>query len=233
MKSDKPRIKSKTKLYKVWSAMKERCFKTKHPKYKNYGGRGIKVCDRWRNSFDKFKADVGDRPTEGHSLDRINNDGNYEPANCRWATREQQARNKRNSKYYTYEGKTQTIRDWADEYAMDPELAAQRAKRGWCIERILKTPKIEYPKMFDYGFESRSMQSWADKLRVSRSFIYRRISKGKSMEEVVRDAEAKSGFQFQPFVMDMEKNEKELRELAEADGIDFDDMMKKASRHFE
>lgn len=83
-----------TQLYRAWLAMKDRCYNINNICYSHYGGRGIVVCDRWRNSFDNFVLDMGERP-EGHSLDRIDNNGNYEPNNCRWATVTEQNRNKR------------------------------------------------------------------------------------------------------------------------------------------
>jgi hypothetical protein len=88
--------KSKTRIYNIWASMKARCFNPKKDKYKYYGGRGVTVCERWRNSFENFLADMGEPPSARHSIDRINNDGNYEPSNCRWATPLEQAHNKRN-----------------------------------------------------------------------------------------------------------------------------------------
>lgn len=84
-----------TKIYRVWLDMKKRCFVKSFKYYKNYGGRGIKVCDKWKYSFTAFLKDMGSSPSENHSIDRINNDGNYEPSNCRWATRTEQNMNQR------------------------------------------------------------------------------------------------------------------------------------------
>jgi len=84
-----------TPEYRTWTGMKERCCNSRKRSFKDYGGRGIRVCDRWLNSFESFLTDMGPKPSSAHSIDRINNDGNYEPGNCRWATASQQARNKR------------------------------------------------------------------------------------------------------------------------------------------
>tara|TARA_R110000868_G_scaffold13848_3_gene64357 strand:- start:8415 stop:8933 length:519 start_codon:yes stop_codon:yes gene_type:complete len=88
----------KTTEYISWFGMKQRCYNTNFRQYKDYGGRGIKVCERWKESFVNFLEDMGRKPSPQHSLDRINNDGNYEPSNCRWATRSEQQNNKRNNK---------------------------------------------------------------------------------------------------------------------------------------
>jgi hypothetical protein len=84
-----------TRLYWVWNSMKQRCFNPNDRAYQNYGGRGITMCDRWRYSFALFRQDIGPRPSKSHSIDRLNNEGDYEPSNFRWATRRQQQNNQR------------------------------------------------------------------------------------------------------------------------------------------
>lgn len=101
IKENKKRIKhnmSRSLLYKTWVAIKRRCYNKDSHNYKSYGGRGIKVCDRWKDSFENFYLDMGEKTTPRHSIDRINVNGNYEPSNCRWATIKEQANNKQNSR---------------------------------------------------------------------------------------------------------------------------------------
>jgi hypothetical protein len=110
---------SKTKEYQIWASMIARCHIPSATGYERWGGRGISVCARWRNSFTDFLADMGNRPTDKHSIDRINNEGIYEPANCRWATRSEQAKNVRprketiNKNTVWFDGKT--LKQWSVE----------------------------------------------------------------------------------------------------------------------
>lgn len=102
----------RTPEYRAWAAMKQRCFNEGGPAYKNWGGRGIKVCDEWLNSFEQFFADMGRRPA-GTSLERENNDGDYSPGNCKWGTRTEQSQNTRTAVRLTFKGETLCLSEWA------------------------------------------------------------------------------------------------------------------------
>lgn len=128
------------KLYHIWCSMKERCYNKKCVSYPDYGGRGIIVCEEWKNSFPNFLESMGDRP-DGKSLDRINNDGNYEPLNCRWATQSEQNKNQRRSHLLTLNGKTQTITEWAKDLNMTAPGLRYRLKR-WPLEESLSLNKM-------------------------------------------------------------------------------------------
>jgi hypothetical protein len=122
---------SETREYCSWSHMIRRCDDTTLKCYPNYGGRGIRVCEAWRADFLVFLRDMGPRPSPRHTLDRINNDGNYEPGNCRWATRAIQLTNRRNARLVTHCGRTQTITEWARELHIPRStLAARVAQTG-------------------------------------------------------------------------------------------------------
>lgn len=129
------------KTYTCWLDMVRRCENPNVRGFKNYGGRGIKVCDRWKNAA-LFLADMGICPA-GMSIDRIDVNGNYEPGNCRWATRKEQQNNLRSNKRITFRGKTMTLSQWADEIGMTSNSLSHRlTKHGWSIDRALTTPPI-------------------------------------------------------------------------------------------
>jgi hypothetical protein len=132
---------SKTPMYRLWSSMITRCSNKRRRSYKDYGGRGISVCDRWKNDFTLFLHDVGERPSPRHSLDRINNNGNYEPGNVRWSTAAVQARNTTRTIMITYQGKTKSLFDWAEEYGIKYKtLRGRICDRGWSSTRAIETP---------------------------------------------------------------------------------------------
>lgn len=117
--------------YRSWYAMRQRCGNPRNVAYANYGGRGITVCERWQHSFQAFLSDMGDKPTPAHSLDRVDNDGNYEPGNVVWASKHRQSRNKRTNRMLTFNGKTQTLEDWANELGLCHATIHRRLKDGW------------------------------------------------------------------------------------------------------
>lgn len=123
--------------YKTWNGMKKRCYNVKCERYPRYGGRGIRVCSRWRDSFEVFLADMGPKPSAAHQLDRINNDLDYEPSNCRWATRIQQARNRSRVKVLTYCGQTHSLQRWAEIIGVSYKTLWVRTRRRMPVARIL------------------------------------------------------------------------------------------------
>lgn len=125
-----------TATYRTWASMHQRCSNPKNKRWDDYGGRGIRVCDRW-SLFENFLADMGERP-RGASIDRIDNDGNYEPGNCRWASSHEQSRNKRTSRMLTLRGVTKCASDWAAQIGCQPTRIFTRLRRGWTVERALK-----------------------------------------------------------------------------------------------
>lgn len=124
--------------YTAWTRMRGRCGNRNNHKYHRYGGRGIIVCKRWGN-FLRFFEDMGVRPSKEHSLDRVNNDGNYEPSNCRWATRQQQALNRSDAMIISYNGVPKNCSVWADELGIKEGTLRMRIKRGWSPERAFFT----------------------------------------------------------------------------------------------
>lgn len=130
---------SRHPLYAVWSRMRSRCLYVGDPHFVNYGGRGITICPQWigRHGFKTFVADMGDRP-QRHTLERIDNSKGYSPGNCRWATRHEQARNKRNNKMLTHDGKTLCLQEWSEVTGIDVGTLGSRLNRlGWSVADAL------------------------------------------------------------------------------------------------
>jgi hypothetical protein len=127
----------KTRVHQLWRGMLNRCRNEKSASYARYGARGISVCERWL-VFENFYADMGN-PPDGMSLDRIDNSGNYSPDNCRWATPTVQQNNTRSNRVITYDGKTQTVAQWARELGIREHVIRYRARKGW------KPPKLFSP----------------------------------------------------------------------------------------
>ena len=134
---------SKTRLYFVWGAIKKRCYKQNNPGYKNYGGRGIKMCDEWKNDYVKFRDWAKNNGyKENLTIDRINNNGNYEPNNCRWVNRHIQNSNTRRTHFITFNGEIHTMKEWSKILNIKYSTLANRLLTyKWSIEKALSTPK--------------------------------------------------------------------------------------------
>lgn len=136
---------SRHPLRHVLEHMIGRCHNPEDPQYKNYGGRGISVCERWRSSIANFVEDMGECPA-GHSIERIDNDGDYCPENCRWATPTEQALNTRRNHILDLNGRKQTVSQWAKELNMSPNTIYGRLHRGWSVEKTLTHPIDPRPR---------------------------------------------------------------------------------------
>jgi hypothetical protein len=125
--------------YEVWKSLRQRCFNPHKANFRDYGGRGIKVCERWE-SFSNFLADMGPPPTPAHSIDRVNNDGDYEPANCRWATIAEQCNNTRANVVFESGGKRMTMSQWARASGIGLTTIHGRLRRGWPGAQAVSVP---------------------------------------------------------------------------------------------
>ena len=141
------------KCYYTWQAMKRRCYNPQDSHYDRYGGRGIEICSQWINSYETFLNDMGTPPTKDHTIEREDNNGNYEPSNCRWATKLEQANNKSNNRNITAFGKTQTLAQWAKEVGLPRETIARRINRGYKEEKALTAKGIIRKRVYStpYG----------------------------------------------------------------------------------
>ena len=130
-----------TAEYRAWLAIKTRCHNPNFPWYRYYGGRGIRVCDQWKNNFVQFYNDMGLRPSNNHSIERLNNEGHYEPSNCKWATKKEQCNNKRNNRKLKLNKIELTIKEWSDLTGIPWATIGARIDRlGWSVREALTTP---------------------------------------------------------------------------------------------
>jgi hypothetical protein len=181
------RVNAASPEYRTWSAMKKRCFDEKDKSYTRYGGRGIGVYAAWIDDFETFLRDVGPRPSKDHSLDRIKNDKGYEPKNVRWATRVEQANNKRTSVHITAFGKAMTLAEWSRETGIKIGTIWARLKAGATPEQSLE-PVSEDPwncRLVTHNGETKTVADWARSSGFSAWVIYRRLSAGWSERDAV------------------------------------------------
>ena len=174
--------KSRGLTYNSWSNTIQRCTNPKHPKFERYGGRGITVCERWR-CFKNFHADMGDRPP-GCSIDRIDNDGNYEPGNCRWASPKQQANNTRRNRRVCIHKENLTIAEAARRAGVAHSTMRFRIKSGWPENKLL-LPPTKGPHEIHFKNQTLSMRGWARHLGIPYPTLQKRLSKGLTLERAL------------------------------------------------
>lgn len=175
---------SKTKVYMVWSRMWARCTTPTVDRYPRYGGRGIKVCERWA-TFENFYEDMGDLPTPKHSIGRIDNDGNYEPGNCRWETPKEQAANTSTTRFLEFNGTRKSLAEWATETGIPHNLIYQRVAAGMQPDKVLERRNMT-ERPITFGGVTRLTTEWMKELPIPISSFYHFRRKGMSEEEIVR-----------------------------------------------
>jgi hypothetical protein len=141
----------KTPEYWAWLALKQRCYNPRHPCFALYGGRGLTVCDRWRFSFENFLSDMGKRPTNKHTVERIDNLQGYSPENCEWRTQFDQLRNTRKTIHVTLNGATHCLKDWCIKLGINYGSVQSRIGRGWDIEKALLSQIQTQFRKHSYG----------------------------------------------------------------------------------
>lgn len=142
-----------SQIYNTWRGMKSRCRNPNSQGYHHYGGRGIKVCERWNNSFENFLEDMGPSHIPDYEIERVDNDGDYEPGNCIWATRKIQNNNRRDNHILTYNGVSKTKSEWADELNINYGTLCFRVRAGWPIEEVLFWEFGKYHTRKDKGIK--------------------------------------------------------------------------------
>lgn len=181
---------SSTRLYKVWAGIKDRCYNPKNPAYRYYGGRGIRMDPRWRDSFVAFVTDIGERPSPRHSIDRRENNGPYSRENCRWATPREQAANCRRHRWLTVDGVTHSVIEWARIRGISEKRIDARLRRGASdSEAVAVDTRKGHPpyRMLTFRGETKPIQQWAAELSISRGVIATRLSRGWSVERALSE----------------------------------------------
>ncbi len=166
--------------YRIWIGMKQRCYNPNAAGFKDYGGRGIVVCDRWKDDYAAFLEDMGPRP-DGLTIDRLDNDGDYEPGNCEWKTQTYQNRHTRRNRYLEHDGRRMIVKDWAEELGITSQALQARIADGWTMERILTTPKKgknrQHVRLITHGGETLSFVEWARRIGIHVDSLRNRLKR--------------------------------------------------------
>jgi hypothetical protein len=183
-----------SRLYRIWAHMKERCHNPMCADYKNYGGRGIMVCNEWEEFTPFYKWAMANGYKDNLTLERIEINGNYEPENCKWIPKAEQANNKRNNRLISYKGQQKTLAQWANILGLRYGLLHTRLSCGWSVKRVFETPGPESGlgniKTITYRGKSKSIAQWARDLGIPYKVLYGRLYRGQSIEQIIKDITA-------------------------------------------
>ena len=176
-----------SKEYTSWAGMSDRCYRSESQYFHHYGGRGITVCDRWRNSFENFLADMGPKPTPKHSIDRIDVNGNYEPGNCRWATQTEQMRNTRVNRLIEFDGQAKCAAEWSEAVGIDASAIKARIGKGMTpADALTLLPDKTRPyQRFTHDGKTMTLAEWESVVGVSRAVLRQRLVNGWSFEQAI------------------------------------------------
>ena len=168
-----------TRLGRIYHNMKTRCTNPNYDKYQYYGGKGIKICDEWMNSWYAFLdwAEANGY-REDLTLDRIDVNGDYSPENCRWVSRKEQANNRSSNKQLTFNGQTKTLQEWAEYTGIDANTIGQRLRSGWNVERALTecNHNTNHQYMVTFNGQTKRISEWAKELGINYNTLHNRIS---------------------------------------------------------
>jgi len=164
----------KTRFHRIWIAMRQRCNNPNNDGYKHYGGRGIKVCKRW-DSFENFIQDMYPTYSDSLSIDRIDNNGDYEPANCRWSTRAEQGLNTRRNRWVTIDGKTQTVSEWAKQLDVNQTRFYGLMNRGISMEEAIT---FVLKRRYTLNGKTQSLAKWSRELGFNQRTVRKRLARG-------------------------------------------------------
>lgn len=178
--------------YCAWNHMKARCSAPEgHKDYEAYAGRGITVCERWKDDFTAFFEDMGPRPGKGYSIDRIDVNGNYEPGNCRWATATTQARNKRDSVWIEFQGEHVSLQEWAERTGLDRKTIQWRLNQGWTVEKTLTSEAFDSFRSYEFRERKNTLKGWAEEYGYAYGTVKRYLDAGMTLEAILTMFEAR------------------------------------------
>ena len=176
---------SKHRLYSIWIGMKGRCYNPNDSKYKNYGERGIAICDEWKNDFKAFYDwSMNNGYEETLTIERIDVNGNYTPENCTWIPMLEQCRNTTKVRWIEYNGESKLLSDWAKDIGIDPETLSQRIEK-WGINKAMTTPLLRRPRLITYNGETHNLPEWSKITGIHKNTLEKRLLSGWSVEDML------------------------------------------------